>query len=81
MDFSSSSSAYQKFHDSDRKINNAFTAQKQAQDFEMSNVTVVPDGECHRQCCSFKYRNVPSQPDNSFLDFKRSVLILLFFSF
>lgn len=47
MDFSSSS-GYQKFKDSDRKTNDAFTAQRQAQDFEMSNVTVVPDGECHQ---------------------------------
>jgi len=40
------SSGYQYLKsDSDRKINNAFTAKRQTQDFEMSNVTVVPDGE------------------------------------
>jgi len=40
-----STSNYLNLNESDRKINNAFTAQKQAQDFEMSNVTVVPDGK------------------------------------
>jgi len=40
-----SSSSYQNLKsDSARKIDNAFTAKRQAQDFEMSNVTVVPDG-------------------------------------
>lgn len=41
----SSTSGYQNLKEFDRKINNAFMAKKQAQDFEMSNVTVVPDGE------------------------------------
>lgn len=40
-----SSLAYQNLSETDRKTNNVFTAQKQAQDFEMSNVTVVPDGK------------------------------------
>lgn len=40
----SSSSAYRNLNESDRKISNAFTAKKQAQDFEMNNVSVVPDG-------------------------------------
>lgn len=40
-----STSGYQVFNESDRKINNTFTAHKHAQDFEMSNVTVVPDGK------------------------------------
>lgn len=39
----SSSSGYQNLNESDRKISNVFTAKKQAQDFEMSNVSVVPD--------------------------------------
>ncbi|CAI6367334.1 unnamed protein product [Macrosiphum euphorbiae] len=39
----SSSSGYQNLNESDRRISNVFTAKKQAQDFEMSNVTVVPD--------------------------------------
>lgn len=38
------SSGYQNFNESDREFHNAYTASKQAQDFEMSNVTVVPDG-------------------------------------
>lgn len=42
----SCSSGYQNLNESDRRISNAFTAKKQAQDFEMSNVTVVPDGKC-----------------------------------
>lgn len=41
----SSSSGYQNLNESDRKISNVFTAKKQAQDFEMSNVSVVPDGK------------------------------------
>lgn len=40
----SSSSGYHNLNEFDRKINNAFTAKRQAQDFEMSNVTIVPDG-------------------------------------
>lgn len=41
-----SSSGYQNLTEAtDRKITNAFTVKRQAQDFEMSNVTVVPDGE------------------------------------
>lgn len=40
-----SSSTYQNLNETDRKTNNVFAAQKQAQDFEMSNVTVVPDGK------------------------------------
>lgn len=41
-----SSSDYQNLTETiDRKINNTFTAKRQAQDFEMSNVTVVPDGK------------------------------------
>lgn len=43
----SCSSGYQNLNESDRRINNAFTAKKQAQDFEMSNVAVVPDGNCN----------------------------------
>ncbi|XP_060839120.1 synaptic vesicle 2-related protein isoform X2 [Rhopalosiphum padi] len=39
----SSSSGYQNLNESDRRVSNVFTAKKQAQDFEMSNVTVVPD--------------------------------------
>ncbi|XP_001945003.1 synaptic vesicle 2-related protein [Acyrthosiphon pisum] len=39
----SCTSAYQNLNESDRRISNAFTAKRQAQDFEMSNVTVVPD--------------------------------------
>ncbi|XP_022174430.1 synaptic vesicle 2-related protein [Myzus persicae] len=39
----SCTSGYQNLNESDRRISNAFTAKKQAQDFEMSNVTVVPD--------------------------------------
>jgi len=39
----SSSSGYQNLNESERRISNVFTAKKQAQDFEMSNVTVVPD--------------------------------------
>uniref|UniRef100_A0A2S2QL72 Synaptic vesicle 2-related protein n=1 Tax=Sipha flava TaxID=143950 RepID=A0A2S2QL72_9HEMI len=39
-----SSSGYQNLTETvDRKISNTFTAKRQAQDFEMSNVTVVPD--------------------------------------
>ena len=41
----SSSSGYQNLNESERRISNVFTAKKQAQDFEMSNVTVVPDGK------------------------------------
>lgn len=41
----SSSSGYQNLNESDRRVSNVFTAKKQAQDFEMSNVTVVPDGK------------------------------------
>lgn len=41
----SSASGYQNLNEFDRKINNAFMAKKQAQDFEMNNVTVVPDGQ------------------------------------
>jgi hypothetical protein len=41
-----SSSGYQNLTETvDRKISNTFTAKRQAQDFEMSNVTVVPDGK------------------------------------
>ncbi|KAL5241683.1 hypothetical protein ACI65C_009093 [Semiaphis heraclei] len=39
----SCSSGYQNLNESDRRISNAFTSKKQVQDFEMSNVTVVPD--------------------------------------
>lgn len=41
----SCSSGYQNLNDSNRRISNVFTAKKQAQDFEMSNVSVVPDGK------------------------------------
>lgn len=40
----SSSSGYHNLNASDRKISNVFMAKRQAQDFEMSNVTIVPDG-------------------------------------
>lgn len=42
----SSSSVLLNLNESDRKYSNVFTAKKQAQDFEMNNVSVVPDGEC-----------------------------------
>jgi len=48
----SCSSGYQNLNESDRRISNAFTSKKQVQDFEMSNVTVVPDGKYsfHDRC-------------------------------
>lgn len=54
----SSTSGYQNLNKFDRKINNAFMAKKQAQDFEMSNVTVVPDGEYALNALNIRYKRI-----------------------